>query len=279
MSGVRTLKNLRRPVIVAAFGGWNDASEAATGVIDHVAELTNAELAFALEPDEFYDFQVNRPTIVSTSATERTIQWPTTEVLVASLPERDLVLVGGPEPNMKWRTFCARLISAFTSIKPEMVVLLGALLTDAPHSRPVPVTGTCSDPELAADLALQPSTYEGPTGIVGVLASECAVIGIPVVSLWASVPHYVSEPPNPKATVALLARLEDVLDCSLDHGELTEQAEQWEEQVNDLAAEDTEITAYIAALEERRDEAQKETSGDAIAAEFQRFLRRQHPRR
>lgn len=279
MSGVRSLKNLRRPVIIAAFGGWNDASEAASNVIDHVAELTNAELAFALEPDEFYDFQVNRPTIVKTSEQERTIQWPTTEVLVASLADRDLVLVGGPEPNMKWRTFCARLISAFVTVKPEMVVLLGALLTDAPHTRPVPVTGTCSDPALAAELALQASTYEGPTGIVGVLAAECAVVGIPVVSLWASVPHYVAEPPNPKATVALLSRLEDVLDCPLDAGELLEQAVQWEEQVNDLASEDTEITAYITTLEERRDEAQKEPSGDAIAAEFQRFLRRQHPRR
>ena len=274
MAQVKSLKNLRRPAVVAAFGGWNDAGDAASGVIDHLAEITSARLAFAMDPDEYYDFQVNRPSMATTSGGERTLQWPTTEVLVASLPERDLVLIGGPEPNFHWRGYCSALISAIRTVAPEIVVLLGAMLTDAPHSRPVPVHGTASTEELAASLALEVSSYEGPTGILGVLAADCAVVGVPTASLWASVPHYVAEPPNPKATLALLDRLEDLLDTPLDTGDLPDLAAQWESQVNDLAAEDSDISAYITALEERRDENQPEPQGDAIAAEIQRYLRR-----
>lgn len=274
MSDTGSLRNLRRPAVVAAFGGWNDASEAASGVVDHLADLTDATLAFALDPDEFYDFQVNRPTVSRTSGGERTLHWPSTELLVAPLPERDLVLIGGPEPNMRWRTFCSRLVSAIRTVEPELVVLLGALLTDAPHTRPVPVLGTAVGPELAERLGLPESTYEGPTGIVGVLSAECAVAGLPVASLWASVPHYVSEPPNPKATLALLQRLEDLLDVPLEPGDLPERAAEWETQVNELAAEDADITAYIATLEERRDSDTPEPQGEAIAAEFARYLRR-----
>jgi len=274
MAEVKSLKNLRRPAVVAAVGGWNDAGDAASGVIDHLAALTSASLAFALDPDDYYDFQVSRPTIGTTSGGERSLQWPTTEVLLASLPDRDLVLIGGPEPNFHWRGYCAALVSAIRTVKPEIVVLLGAMLTDAPHSRPVPVHGTAATPELAERLGLETSSYEGPTGIVGVLAADCAVLGLPSASLWASVPHYVAEPPNPKATLALLDRLEDLLDTPLDTGDLHEKADQWEAQVNDLAAEDSDISAYITALEERRDEAQPEPQGDAIAAEIQRYLRR-----
>lgn len=276
MAEVKSLKNLRRPAVVAAFGGWNDAGDAASGVIDHLAALTSARLAFAIDPDDYYDFQVNRPTVTSTSSGERTLQWPTTEVLVAPLADRDLVLIGGPEPNFHWRAYASSLVSAIRTIKPEIVVLLGAMLTDAPHSRPVPVHGTASTQELADQLGLQMSTYEGPTGMVGVLASDCTVVGLPTASLWASVPHYVAEPPNPKATLALLDRLEDLLDTPLDPGDLAEQAATWETQVNELAAEDTDISAYISALEERRDENQPEPQGDAIAAEIQRYLRRRN---
>ncbi len=278
MAEVKSLKNLRRPAVVVAFGGWNDAGDSASGVIDHVAALTSAKLAFALDPDDYYDFQVNRPSIATTSGGERTLQWPTTEVLVASLPERDLVLIGGPEPNFHWRGFSSSLVSAIRTVKPELVVLLGAMLTDAPHSRPVPVNGSASSQDLADSLGLEISSYEGPTGMVGVLASDLAVVGIPTASLWASVPHYVAEPPNPKATLALLDRLEDLLDTPLDTGDLPEQAVTWESQVNDLAAEDSDISAYISALEERRDENQPEPQGDAIAAEIQRYLRRRNPR-
>jgi PAC2 family protein len=274
MAQVKSLKNLRRPAVVAAFGGWNDAGDAASGVIDHLAEITSARLAFAMDPDDYYDFQVNRPTIATTSGGERTLQWPTTEVLVAPLPDRDLVLIGGPEPNFHWRGYCSALISAIRTVEPEIVVLLGAMLTDAPHSRPVPVNASASTPEAAASLGLDLSDYEGPSGILSVLAADCAVIGIPAASLWASVPHYVAEPPNPKATLALLDRLEDLLDTPLDTGDLPEQAAQWESQVNDLAAEDSDISAYISALEERRDENQPEPQGEAIAAEIQRYLRR-----
>jgi proteasome assembly chaperone (PAC2) family protein len=278
MAEARGLRGLRNPAVVAAFGGWNDAAEAASGVIDHLVEHYEARLEFAIDPEEFYDFQVNRPTTRLIEG-ERTIEWPTTEVLVAHLPERDLVLIGGPEPNYRWQEYINRLLSMVRSVNPEMVVLLGALLTDAPHTRPVPVSGTASSQALADELGLELSDYEGPTGIVGVLSYECSQIGFPVVSMWASVPHYVAEPPNPKATLALLARLEDVLNLPLEPGDLPADAEHWVEQVNELVADDPDIASYVSALEERRDEATPTPTGDAIAAEFERYLRRRDRRR
>ncbi len=278
MAEARGLRGLRNPAVVAAFGGWNDAGEAASGVIDHLAEQYRAELEFAIDPEEFYDFQVNRPTTRLVEG-RREIEWPTTEVLIARLPERDLVLIGGPEPNYRWQEYTSRLLSMLRSVRPELVVLLGALLTDAPHTRPVPVSGTASSAELGAELGLELSDYEGPTGIVGVLSYECAQAGFPVVSMWASVPHYVAEPPNPKATLALLSRLEDVLNLPLEPGDLAGDAERWVEQVNELVADDPDIATYITALEERRDEATPTPSGDSIAAEFERYLRRRDRRR
>jgi proteasome assembly chaperone (PAC2) family protein len=264
--------------VVAAFGGWNDAGEAASGVIDHLVEHYRARLEFAIDPEDYYDFQVNRPTTRLVEG-ERTIEWPTTEVLVAELPDRDLVLIGGPEPNFRWQEYISRLLSMLRSVHPDVVVLLGALLTDAPHTRPVPVSGTASSQQLADELGLELSDYEGPTGIVGVLSYECTLAGFPVVSMWASVPHYVAEPPNPKATLALLTRLEDVLNLPLDPGDLAQDAEHWVEQVNELVADDPDIASYITALEERRDEATPTPTGDSIAAEFERYLRRRDRRR
>ncbi len=278
MAEARGLRGLRNPAVIAAFGGWNDAAEAASGVIDHVVEAYSAELAFAIDPEEFYDFQVNRPTTRLVDG-ERIVEWPTTEVLVAHLPERDLVLIGGPEPNYRWQEYISRLLSMLRSVNPEMIVLLGAMLTDAPHTRPVPVTGTASNQALAEELGLEMSDYEGPTGIIGVLSYECSRAGFPVVSMWASVPHYVAEPPNPKATLALLTRLEDVLNLPLDSGDLPEESQRWVEQVNDLVAEDPDISSYITALEERRDEATPTATGESIAAEFERYLRRRDRRR
>lgn len=278
MATARELTGLRNPVVIAAFGGWNDAGEAASGVIDHLADRYEAELVFAIDPEEFYDFQVNRPVVKSVNG-RRVLEWPSTEVLVARLEERDLVLIGGPEPNFRWQVYASRLLSMLRSIRPEMVVLLGAMLTDAPHTRPVPVNGTASNQGLADELGLEVSTYEGPTGIIGVLAHDCERADLPVVSLWASVPHYVADPPNPKATLALLARVEDVLDLPLDAGDLTEAAQAWTTQVNELVAEDPDVAGYIAALEERRDEAILNPNGDAIAAEFERYLRRRDQRR
>lgn len=273
MAQVRGLRGLRRPVVIAAFGGWNDAGEAASGVIDHLVDRYQAELAFAIDPEEYYDFQVNRPTTRVVDG-RRVLEWPTTEILVASLPERDLVLLGGPEPNYRWQQYIASMLSMLRSVQPELVVLLGAMLTDAPHTRPVPVSGSVTDARLAADLGLEISDYEGPTGILGVLAHESDSAGLPVVSLWASVPHYVAEPPNPKATLALLTRLEDLLNVPLDPGELPSEAVQWVEQVDELVNDDPDIAGYVAALEERRDESTPAPNGDAIAAEFERYLRR-----
>jgi len=278
MAEARGLRGLRNPAVIAAFGGWNDAGEAASGVIDHLVETYRAELEFAIDPEEFYDFQVNRPTSRLVDGV-RTIEWPTTEVLVARLPDRDLVLIGGPEPNFHWQEYVSRLLSMLRSVQPEIVVLLGALLTDAPHTRPVPVSGTASTQELADELGLELSDYEGPTGIVGVLSWECDRAGLPVVSMWASVPHYVAEPPNPKGTLALLTRLEDVLNLPIDAGDLAQDAANWVEQVNELVADDPDISSYITALEERRDEATPPPSGDSIAAEFERYLRRRDRRR
>lgn len=278
MAEARGLRGLRNPAVVAAFGGWNDAGEAASGVIDHLADQYTARLEFAIDPEEFYDFQVNRPTTRLVQGS-RTIEWPTTEVLVAELPDRDLVLIGGPEPNFRWREYTSRLLSLLRSVQPDLVVLLGALLTDAPHSRPVPVTGTASSTALAEELGLELSDYEGPTGIVGVLSYEASRAGLPVVSLWASVPHYVAEPPSPKATLALLTRLEDVLNLPLEPGDLAEQSASWVEQVNELVSDDPDIATYVTALEERRDEATPPPTGDAIAAEFERYLRRRDRRR
>ncbi len=278
MAEARGLRGLRNPAVIAAFGGWNDAGEAASGVIDHLVDAYSAELAFAIDPEEFYDFQVNRPTTRLVDG-ERIVEWPTTEVLVAHLPERDLVVIGGPEPNYRWQEYTARLLSMLRSVGPEIVVLLGAMLTDAPHTRPVPVSGTASNRTVADEMGLEVSDYEGPTGIIGVLSYECSRAGFPVVSMWASVPHYVAEPPNPKATLALLTRLEDVLNLPLEPGELPEEAHRWVEQVNELVAEDPDISSYISALEERRDEATPTPTGDSIAAEFERYLRRRDRRR
>ncbi len=272
------LKDLRNPAVVAAFGGWSDAGDAASGVIDHLADTYAARLEFSFDPEDFYDFQVNRPTARLLSPTERVIEWPTTEVLVAALPERDLVLIGGPEPNYRWREYCNRLMSMLRTVRPRIVVTLGSMLTDAPHSRPVPISTSASDSELARELGFELPSYEGPTGIAGVLSQECEGAGIPVASLWASVPHYVAEPPSPKATLALLAQLEDVLNTPLDSGELSEAAAAWETQVNELVADDPDISGYIAALESRRDEEMPPPTGDAIAAEFERYLRRRDRR-
>lgn len=275
MAEGRGLKGLRNPAVIAAFGGWNDAGEAASDVIDHLVERYEAELVFAIDPEEYYDFQVNRPAIRMIEG-QRVVEWPTTEVLVAHLDERDLVLIGGPEPNFHWQSYISRLLSMLRTVAPEMVILLGSMLTDAPHSRPVPVAGTADSAALAEELGLEVSTYEGPTGIIGVLANECQRANMAVVALWASIPHYVAEPPNPKATLALLARLEDVLGLPVDTGDLAEAATAWMAQVDELVGEDPDIAGYISALEERRDEATPDPSGDSIAAEFERYLRRRN---
>ena len=263
-----------RPVVVVAFEGWNDAADAATAVVEHLAETYPTEIVFEIDSDDYYDYQIIRPRVVETDD-GREVVWPSASVRVAHLPERDVLLVSGPEPNLHWQRFCSTLVSAFRSFEPEMVILLGAMLTDSPHSRPLPVTGNTSDTGLAKSLGLEPSGYEGPTGITGVLGDACHRAGLREVSLWASVPHYVAAPPNPKATLALLARLEDLLDVALRLDDLPELARAWQRGVDELAAEDTEISEYIESLEAQQDETGlPQATGDSIAREFERYLRR-----
>jgi len=269
--------SLRRPILVCAFEGWNDAGDAATSAVEHLESVWGAEPVAAIDPDEYYDFQVSRPTVSLIDGHTRKITWPTTRFTVCPLPgtDRDLVLVRGLEPNMRWRGFCQELLAIAVELGVELVVTLGALLADSPHTRPVPVSGTSSDPELAARLGLEPSRYEGPTGIVGVFQDICERAGVPAVSFWAAVPHYVAQPPCPKATVALLHRVEDLLDSPVPMTDLAERARAWERQVDELAAEDSDVAEYIATLEQREPEEDlPEASGEAIAKEFERYLRR-----
>ena len=217
---------------------------------------------------------------VSEGRTEQLV-WPTTRLMLARPPgfRRDLILVHGIEPNMRWRGFNAELVSAFTELGVELVILLGALLADAPHTRPVPVTAAASDSDLAAELHVEPVDYKGPTGIVGVLQQACSAAGIRSVSLWAAVPHYVAQPPSPKATLALLRGVEDILDISLPLADLPDEARAWERGVDELAEQDAEVADYVRTLEEAKDATDlPEASGDAIAREFERYLRRRGDR-
>jgi proteasome assembly chaperone (PAC2) family protein len=267
------------PVMIAAFEGWNDAGEAATAAVDHLIAAWSAQTVAALDPEDFYDFQVNRPTISLGPDGERQITWPTSQLAVCRPPgsERDLVLLRGIEPNMRWREFCAQLLATADDLGVQMVVTLGALLADTPHTRPVPVTGTATDAELVDRLKIQESRYEGPTGIVGVFQDACDRLDMPAVSFWAAVPHYVAQPPCPKATLALLGQVEDLLEVSVPLGDLPEEARAWERGVDELSREDTEVAEYVRALEESRDAADlPEASGEAIAKEFERYLKRRH---
>lgn len=269
---------LRAPVMLAAFEGWNDAGDAASSAIDHLIDVWAATSIGAIDPDDYYDFQVTRPNVRMVDGVTRDITWPTTRFAVARpAGSRDVVLVRGLEPNMRWRAFCDEIVELARDLGVERVITLGALLADAPHSRPVPVSGTASDDATIAELGLQRSRYEGPTGIVGVLIDACAMAGISAVSFWAAVPHYASQPPSPKVTAALLRRVEDVLDIAVPLGALPEQAAEWEQGITEMVNEDGEITDYVRQLEERDADATgglSEASGDAIAQEFERYLRR-----
>ncbi len=264
------------PVMICAFEGWNDAGDAASGAVAHLDEVWQAQHLAELDPEDYYDFQVNRPTIGFGPSGLRELEWPTTRVLVARLPlqQRDVVLVQGIEPSMRWKSFCQELLAFANELGVEMVVTLGALLADTPHTRPIPVSGTATDEDVAQALGLETSQYEGPTGIVGVLQDACTQVGLPAVSVWAAVPHYVAQPPCPKATVALLRKVEDLLDIQVPLGDLEEESRAWQTGVDELAEEDSEVADYVRSLEEARDTADlPEASGDAIAREFERYLR------
>ncbi|MBE9373525.1 PAC2 family protein [Saccharopolyspora sp. HNM0983] len=269
------------PIVVASFEGWNDAGDAASSAIEHLQLTWDATPLSEIDPDPYYDFQVSRPTVKLVDGVTREVSWPTTR-LTACRPtgfERDIVLVHGIEPNMRWRAFCGELLDLVERVGARTVVTLGALLADSPHTRPVPVTGSAYDAESASRFGLERSRYEGPTGIVGIFQDACVQAGIPAISFWAAVPHYVSQPPSPKATLALLHRVEEALDVEVPLGNLPEQAEEWEQTVSEMAEEDEDVRNYVRALEERGDAEVNltETSGDAIAAEFERYLRRRGP--
>ncbi|MDQ2838399.1 MAG: PAC2 family protein [Actinomycetota bacterium] len=277
MTEFESWPELTDPVLVAAFEGWNDAGDAATGAIEHLELTWQATPLAAIDPDDYYDFQVNRPTISQVDGVTRRVSWPTTRLSVCrpAGAEFDLVLVRGIEPNMRWRSFCDELLEIMRELGVRTAVTLGALLADSPHTRPTPVTGTSYDTASATRFGLERSRYEGPTGIVGVLQEACVLAGIPAISFWAAVPHYVAQPPNPKATIALLHRVEEVLDIAVPLGELPAQADDWQKLVDEMADEDEDVREYIRNLEERDDDGEmREASGDAIAKEFERYLRR-----
>jgi predicted ATP-grasp superfamily ATP-dependent carboligase len=276
---VADLANLRDPVVIAAFEGWNDAAEAATGAVDHLIDVWDAELVTAIDPEDYYDFQVNRPVVGFDDDGVRRLTWPTTRVFVARPPdsERDVLVIRGIEPNMRWRGFCSELLSQVDESGAGLVVVLGALLADSPHTRPIPVTASTSDPELTAEWSLEPSKYEGPTGITGVFADLCGTLGVPAVSIWSAIPHYIAGSPCPKASLALLGKVEALLDLPIPEGDLPELARAWQRGADELSEEDPEVAEYVKTLEEQRDTTDlPEASGDAIAAEFERYLRRRN---
>lgn len=271
--------HLRSPVLVCAFAGWNDAAGAATTALTAAAESLGAELVAQIDPEDFFDFQANRPTISLAEGQTREIEWPG-NVLLTATPEgaeRDLVLLAGTEPNLKWRTFSEGIAEAAERLGVEMVVTLGALVADVAHTLPVPITGLASDAELVERLDLERSSYEGPTGVVGVLHDACARRGIPSASLWAAVPHYVAAVPNPKAALALLRRLEGLTGVAVEASALEEESDSFEDQVSNAVSANPEIQELVQKLEaeqaEQLDMGEDIPSGESLAEDFENFLR------
>jgi proteasome assembly chaperone (PAC2) family protein len=270
---------LRSPTLVCAFSGWNDAASAASTALEAVAASLDSEVVARIDPEDFYDFQVNRPTIRLVEGQTREIDWPANTILSVGVPtaERDLVLLSGTEPNVRWRTFADAIVAVAERLGVEMVVSLGALMADVAHTRPVPITGLASDPELVEQLGMSRSSYEGPTGIVGVVHDACRRHGMTSASLWAAVPHYVAAVPNPKAALALLRRLEGLTGVAVEASELEDASERFTEQVDEAVAANPEIEELVTNLEASQEEdyevSQNMPSADDIAQEFQQFLR------
>ncbi len=275
---------LRNPVMIVAFSGWNDAAEAASGAVEHLlsgwrdkSDEVVPELIADVDSEDFYDFQVNRPQVSIDDSEIRSITWPTTQVFGLAIPsmQRDLVIVTGVEPSMRWKNFTADLLDLADDLEVSLVMTLGSLLADTPHSRPITVTGTGAHPSIASRLGVSVSKYEGPTGILGIIQDGCMRRDIDAISLWAAVPHYAASSPSPKATLALINTIEEFLDISIPMSDLPERSDAWEKEVDELAAEDSEVAEYVKALEESKDAAElPDVSGDSIAKEFERYLRR-----
>ena len=284
---VTTRPTLRKPVLVAAFRGWNDGAQAATLAAGYLAKTWAAERFAEVDPESFFDFQATRPHVSLEEGLTRRIDWPETGFYHARPNglDRDVVLLLGIEPNLRWRTFTDLVVGLARDLGIELVITLGALLADVPHTRSAPVTGSATDSELVERLGLSASRYEGPTGIVGVLQNACATAGLTSVSLWASVPHYVAASPNPKVALALVRGFEGVAGLAVDAGELESAADDYERQVSAAVASDPEVKAFVERLENAMDEVTAENppdeeslpSADTIARDFQRFLRQRGP--
>ena len=277
----RERPELRSPALVVAFKGWNDAGEAATAALGFLADSFDATEVARIDPEEFYDFTAVRPTVRIGEGRSRVIDWPENVLQAARVAgaEHDLLLFSGVEPSLRWRGFCQTIITMAQELGAEMVITLGALLADVPHTRPVPMTGICSDQDMVERLGFDQSAYEGPTGIVGVLHHACAQAGLTSVSLWASVPHYVAAAPNPKAALALIRSFEGVGQVAVDALDLEQSAEEYERQVNAAVATDPDVKSFVERLERTIDEViedsppEKIPSADSIARDFQRFLK------
>ncbi len=285
---IHEIPSLRNPIMVIAFGGWSDAGEAATGVITHLLSNLNGEinpdefnasLIAEVDSEDYYDFQVNRPLIYIDGSMVRSLTWPGVQIFAQRNPygERDFILVRGVEPSMRWRAFSRELLDFADDCEVELVITLGSMLADTPHTRAIPVSGTGAHPDIAARLGVEVSRYEGPTGILAVIQDGCVRRGIDAIALWAAIPHYANMSPSPKATLALVNGLEDFLEISLPLGDLPDLSKQWEESVNQLVKEDSDIEDYIKTLEESKDANELgEESGEELAREVERFLRRQN---
>jgi proteasome assembly chaperone (PAC2) family protein len=283
---IHQIPSLRSPVMVIAFSGWNDAAEAATGALSHLlGSWTDPEfdvvpeLIADVDPEDFYDFQVNRPMVEIDESSVRALTWPGTQIFGLRTPtfDHDFVVVRGVEPSMKWKTFTAELLDLADDLEVDLVITLGSMLADAPHTRPITVSGSGAHPDIALRLGVEISKYEGPTGILGVIQDGCVRRGVDAVSLWAAVPHYASNSPSPKATLALVNALEDFLEISIPQGDLPEESSAWEIEVSEMAKEDSDVAEYVKALEESKDATDlPDVTGESIARELERFLRRQN---
>jgi proteasome assembly chaperone (PAC2) family protein len=264
-------------VMMIAFTGWNDAGESASHLVSHLLDHWESSVVAEFDPEDFYDFQVNRPAIRLDETGSRELVWPNTKVFLVRREDADqnLLLVLGAEPSMRWKSFASELLDVADDYEVELIVTLGGLLADVPHSRPIAISATAASPALANALEVDPSNYEGVTGILGVIGDEARRREIDAVSFWAAVPHYVSTTPSPKASLALLEAIEEYLEFPLPHGDLRERAVAWEATVDRMAAEDSEVGDYVKELERSKDDDEfREATADSIAKEVERFLRR-----
>lgn len=289
---IYAIPELRKPILLIAFSGWSDAGEVSTGVINHlIAQFSSAQqstmttldslpLIAKIDSDDYYDYQVNRPTVHLDSSAIRSLQWPSAEIFAAKNPqgERDFILLRGVEPSMRWQNFAAEILDFAEDCDVSLIISLGSMLADIPHSRPIPVSGTGAHPKIAERLGIEVSRYEGPTGIMAII-QDCAVAReIDAVAIWAATPHYAHGSPSPKAMLALINGLEDFLEDALPVGSLPEESSLWENSITQLINEDSDLSEYVKALELARDSSEGDQTGEELAREVERFLRRENAR-